>query len=42
VPARVRPVVRLVFPKAIARFGITAVSASKGRVQRPEMKVRVR
>lgn len=42
VPAKVRRAVRRAKPKAIARFGVTAVSGSEGRVQRPAMKVRVR
>jgi hypothetical protein len=42
VPARFRRTVRRSKPRAMARFGVTAVSESKGRVQRPEMKVRVR
>ena len=42
VPAKVRRAVRSARPRLIARFGVTAVSDSKGRVQRPEMKVKVR
>ena len=42
VPARIRRGVRRAKPRAIARFGVTAVSESKGRVQRPEMKVKVK
>ncbi|HTU15001.1 MAG TPA: choice-of-anchor D domain-containing protein [Solirubrobacterales bacterium] len=42
VPAGLRSTVRSAKPKAMARFGVTAVSESRGRVQRPAMKVRVR
>ena len=42
VPAKIRRAVRTAKPRAIARFGVTAVSQSKGRVQRPEMKVKVK
>lgn len=42
VPRWLRPAVRNARPKAMAVFGVTAVSASKGWVQRPQMKVRVR
>lgn len=42
VPSSARREVRRAKPKAIARFGVTAVSETKGRVQRPEMKVKVR
>ena len=42
VPSGIRRAVRKAKPKSIAHFGVTAVSDSKGRVQRPEMKVKVR
>lgn len=42
VPKKVRKAVRRSKPKAMAIFGVAAVSESKGRVQRPQMKVRVR
>jgi len=42
VPTKVRRAVRSARPRPIARFGVTAVSESRGRVQRPEMKVKVR
>ncbi len=42
VPKKARRAVRQSKPKAMAIFGVTAVSESKGRVQRPQMKVRVK
>jgi hypothetical protein len=42
VPASARSLIRTANPLAIARFGVTAVAETKGRVQRPEMKVRVK
>jgi hypothetical protein len=42
VPKKVRRAVRRARPKAMAVFGVTAVSDGKGRVQRPQMKVRIK
>ena len=42
VPKRARRAVRQSKPEAMAIFGVTAVSESKGRVQRPRMKVRIK
>jgi hypothetical protein len=42
VPASARRAIRRATPLARALFGVTAVADTKGRVQRPEMKVRVR
>jgi hypothetical protein len=42
VPASARPAIRNAKPLAMAVFGVNAVSDTKGRVQRPQMKVRVR
>jgi hypothetical protein len=42
VPKSVRRAVRRANPKAMAVFGVTAVSDGKGRVQRPQMKVRIK
>ncbi len=42
VRARSRSAVRSARPKAIARFTAFTVSDSKGRVERPGMKVRIR
>ncbi len=42
VPASARPAIRKAKPLSMAVFGVTAVSDTKGRVQRPQMKVRVR
>jgi hypothetical protein len=42
VPAAARGAIRRARPLATALFGVTAVAETKGRVQRPEMKVRVK
>lgn len=42
VPKMARPAIRRARPLAMAEISVTAVSESKGRVQRPRMKVRVR
>ena len=42
VPAAARSAIRRSKPLSMAVFGVTAVSDTKGRVQRPQMKVRVR
>ncbi len=42
VPASARGAIRRATPLATALFGVTAVADTKGRVQRPEMRVRVK
>jgi hypothetical protein len=42
VPTRARSMIRKAKPLGMASISVTAVSESKGRVQRPRMKVRVR
>jgi len=42
VPKKARPMIRKARPLGMATISVTAVSESKGRVQRPRMKVRVK
>lgn len=42
VPASARAAIRKEEPLSMAVFGVTAVSETKGRVERPQMKVRIR